>query len=584
MISMFLISCAPKEDEISDLDLQAGLEELNDKELESIITEGEVEESKALAGQASRWDKQARIRGKKVRENKLTNMARKVYTERQNHRLDKKPNILKFPPLKPISIAPTIVEGKPIEILVGKMGYCVESNGVCSGSTTFPISEAEVSVFLGNEEIGQCITNQYGKCTLYGEQGEMYKIVVNKDGYEESMAIKSFPLSTHPDKQKLNVLLELKSVNLVVQVKDKYKYNDPIDFAKVSIFSEDGNIKYVEGFTNEKGTYVTIMQPGPYKIIVNKNGYGDKDIIVDFEPNSVQNYAYSTIEVGLENELWKSILKTEAVATHFGEQSPIYDVYYYEEDPNIRVVCQQPCPIPENILKKKTAGVYFAVKELFKLTQLDVLDKLKPVDIHLTSDIECGDYQEILMMDGYVSRYSVTRSPPLGGSYMCLWSWDDENLVLPLNPDYASQMGQDAEENALRLEGQGLVVHEYTHILLSDFCFYTEAFAKAFSFYISGMWDGNYYLPANFPRIANACDQNLNSGYEINVYNQCTQCGFSYEDISSFVHIMRETYLNGEGEGWYENGLTINQMMEIFEEIVGECNISWIQENIYNGC
>ncbi|MBT4540042.1 hypothetical protein HOC35_00875 [Candidatus Woesearchaeota archaeon] len=475
-----------------------GMEE--DLEEGEEVTVEDTEEIKAgdLVGQASRWNKQVKIREKIVRVNSVTNNAKRVYTEKQDHRIDKKPGILKFPPIKSINIMPIVIEGKPIEILVGKLGYCLKVNGVCSSTTIYPISGADVSVLLaGNEEIKQCVTNQFGKCIVYVEQGEMYKIVVNKEGYEEGMVIKSFPISTHPDKQKLNVLVEI------------------------------------------------------------------------------------------EMTFWKKIPKTQVVITSnnqdtiFKDKSANY-IAYQIPDTNFRVVCQQPCPIPENILRKKTAGAYFAINELLKLTQLDVREELKPVDIHLTSDIECGDYQEKLMTDGYVNNRFGIRPLDLGGSYMCLWDWENENQQMHLNPYYASQMGQDAEENALRLEAQLIIVHEYTHVLLSDFCFYTEAFAKAFSFYVSGYWDGNGYLSSNFPKIINTCDPNLNSGYTTNIYNQCTQCGFSYEDVSSFIHKMREIYLNGKGEGLVGK-LTINQMMGIFEEITGDCNISWIQE-VMSGC
>jgi len=391
VISMFLISCAPKEDQISDLELQAGLEELNDEELESIIAEGEVEESKALAGQASHWRKPVMVRNKKVPMARAVRNAKQIYNLRKSHKITNPKPTLKKPIQKKIFTEPAITEAQII-----------------------------------------------------------------KDA--------------------------------------------------VSIASK-------------------------------------------------------------------------TAATNWEEQSAVYDIYYYEEDPNIRIVCQQPCPISDDILEKKLKGAQTAISNLLGLTEVDVVSSLQPVDIHLTSDIECGNYQEKLAQYGYVSRSSGGRPENIGGSFMCLWEWDDENLVLPLN-----------EENAERLEAQSVLVHEYGHILFYRRSFASpEHFVKSLQFYVSGLWDGNGLEPTNFPLLTDACDPNQDE-FSSEVYNLCTNCGFQMADFSTLLEEIDLLYQNSEGEedvGGLKPKVSVPQMKSIIDQITGydsvsDCNVAWLGDPCSN--
>ncbi|MDP3790281.1 MAG: hypothetical protein Q8R48_07770, partial [Candidatus Omnitrophota bacterium] len=192
-------------------------------------------------------------------------------------------------------------------------------------------------------------------------------------------------------------------------------------------------------------------------------------------------------------------ITTKNPDTNYEERTAQYDAYLIPGE-TFRIICQQPCPIAENILKKKVVGADAAIRALIDLTHVDVLPVAEPVDIHLTSSVECGNYQEKLSRNGYVSRFSGTR--PSGtpsvttGSYMCLWEFDDEQLILPLN-----------EENALRIEAQTVLIHEYSHILFYRRSFASpEGFVQTLQLYVSGAWDGEGRRNSNFPRITDACN------------------------------------------------------------------------------
>jgi hypothetical protein len=89
IISLFLISCA---EEISDQEIETNLEQLSEEELKSLAYEGTIEENKALAGQASRWNKQIKIKGKKVQMSRGATLAKKVYLREQEKFIARMPS------------------------------------------------------------------------------------------------------------------------------------------------------------------------------------------------------------------------------------------------------------------------------------------------------------------------------------------------------------------------------------------------------------------------------------------------------------------------------------------------------------
>ncbi len=265
-------------------------------------------------------------------------------------------------------------------------------------------------------------------------------------------------------------------------------------------------------------------------------------------------------------------ITTKNFDTNFEERTATYDAYFIPGE-TFRIICQQPCPIEENILKQKVVGADAAIRALIDLTQIDVLPILEPVDIHLTSSVECGNYQEKLQRNGYVSRFSGGR--PQGvpsvtpGSYMCLWEYDDEQLILPLN-----------EENALRIEAQGVLVHEYAHILFYRRSFASpEGFVQALQLYVSGAWDGEARGRTNFPRMTDACNPELERRVT-DVYLLCSRCGFQMHDFRTVLQQVSDLYTREAGEA-IEGKVSIPQLKQIIDDITGrdsvsECGVDWL--------
>ncbi|MBI2146332.1 hypothetical protein HYU22_03265 [Candidatus Woesearchaeota archaeon] len=265
-------------------------------------------------------------------------------------------------------------------------------------------------------------------------------------------------------------------------------------------------------------------------------------------------------------------ITTKNPDTNFEERTAQYDAYFIPGE-TFRIICQQPCVIPENILKKKVVGADAAIRALIDLTDVDVLPILEPVDIHLSSSVECGNYQEKLSRNGYVSRFSGSR--PSGvpgvttGSYMCLWEFDDEQLILPLT-----------EENALRIEAQAVLVHEYSHILFYRRSFASpEGFVQTLQMYVSGAWDGEGRSRNNFPRMTDACNPLLQTRVP-DVYALCSRCGFQMQDFRIILQRVHELYSRGEGAA-VEGKVSVPQLKQIIDGITGkdsvaECGVDWL--------
>ncbi len=265
-------------------------------------------------------------------------------------------------------------------------------------------------------------------------------------------------------------------------------------------------------------------------------------------------------------------ITTKNPDTNFEERTAQYDAYFIPGE-SFRIICQQPCPITENLIKKKVVGADAAIRALIALTQIDVLPESKPVDIHLTSSVECGNYQEKVQREGYVSRFSSSR--PSGvprvttGSYMCLWEYDDENLILPLN-----------DENAQRIEAQTVLIHEYSHILFYRRSYASpEGFVHALQIYVSGVWDGEGHAGNNFPRATDACSPLLERRAP-DVYSLCTRCGFRMENIRTILQRVQEIYSRGEGEA-VDGKVSVPQLKRIIDTITGkdsvsECGVDWL--------
>ncbi len=252
---------------------------------------------------------------------------------------------------------------------------------------------------------------------------------------------------------------------------------------------------------------------------------------------------------------------TETVTT-------LNEVYYYSDQPDFRIVCEQPCPIKDDILRAKLIGAREAVKRLIDLVGIDVLPSRKPVNVYLTSSEKCGKYDP----SKYNYRFAGSSYNGLNnhGSYMCLWEYDDPNLILPLT-----------KENALRIHQQMVLVHEYGHILFYGRAYVSpEDFVKAFSFLVSGNWKGNGVTDADFRPVTDTCDVTMNQ-YGKGVYNLCQKCGFQTADIKTVM-----TRLDSEFQKLKavepNRALTKEQFKQIIDDVTGkdavtDCGVDWLK-------
>ncbi|MFP2924451.1 hypothetical protein ACLESO_04390 [Pyxidicoccus sp. 3LG] len=129
---------------------------------------------------------------------------------------------------------------------------------------------------------------------------------------------------------------------------------------------------------------------------------------------------------------------------------------YQRPGDTFRIVCQEPCPIDEQFIFARYAGFLAVKDELLSLTGIDVLPQMIPVDIHLAADSLCGASGAL----AGASFMNWTEGRPGPGSNVCLW--DLEKSREP--PPYVARPL--TVENGLARDNQGLLAHEYSHIVL----------------------------------------------------------------------------------------------------------------------
>ncbi|MEK6846271.1 MAG: hypothetical protein AABY26_05905, partial [Nanoarchaeota archaeon] len=268
----------------------------------------------------------------------------------------------------------------------------------------------------------------------------------------------------------------------------------------------------------------------------------------------VKNITYYGEMVILYNETSKKY--------YSGYNTSTFDTYFMPNK-SFRIVCEQPCPIPEIILRKKVLGANIAIEKMLKLIKLDVTEDSKPVDIHLTTDMVCKD-KDIEPGEGI-------SGSPFNSSFICARVWDNGSGYYPINPSFTNNNLTLAGENAMRIEGQFLIIHEYSHIIFYDRTFTGFGFMGAWAAYVSGVFDNT----GNYHSITTACDPLVKAQYEAeDAYLLCTNCGFDFSNHSALLLAIDEIYSNGKGKprpGFsppYPVG--IEQTKEVCDKVVGK--------------
>ncbi len=210
-----------------------------------------------------------------------------------------------------------------------------------------------------------------------------------------------------------------------------------------------------------------------------------------------------------------------------------YDVYT-RSGSKIRVVCQQPCPIPENVLETRYDTIErLALYNLTKITGGTLVDQITPIDIHYTGDTVCGHTDN--EGDFFLSN---------GKGTICTYLYD-RSLANPLCIPF--DMNYSCTSPAMLLE-----THELGHALFSDTnvsYWIQENFVKALSFEVSGsdqcVGSGNDVLKRD---INSSCDETTNTYAPLN-YELCKLYGIDFASYMQIFTAMDARRDSGQGMG-----------------------------------
>lgn len=120
-----------------------------------------------------------------------------------------------------------------------------------------------------------------------------------------------------------------------------------------------------------------------------------------------------------------------------------YSAYQIPGDP-FRFVCQEPCPLELQYIYAEYAGFRAAHTNLIKLTGVDTLSELQPVDMHL------------------VFEDSICKDAPYGHAYT--YSGTHQAYTCTDGPGYYPTI-EEKIQMAARADGQYFLLHEYMHTI-----------------------------------------------------------------------------------------------------------------------
>jgi hypothetical protein len=233
---------------------------------------------------------------------------------------------------------------------------------------------------------------------------------------------------------------------------------------------------------------------------------------------------------------------------HYGVSSAEYDVYA-RPGSEIRLVCQQPCPIPESIAKKTYAALESSINNLTTTAGVDFVDAYAPLDFHYTSDSLCGRYVE-----GLTGNYN--RPPGLNG-FVCTFNYEKNSSQAMLPMD---------ESSACRRASTLLSVHEAVHALFDGTnvtYWIQEDFAKMLSFHIAGYYEGgDVNSDDSFLFGWSACDERAKDYAPLN-YELCSLYGI---DVGSYNTVFRGM----DDRRRAGRDVTDHVFKEILDDVAGE--------------
>ncbi len=233
-----------------------------------------------------------------------------------------------------------------------------------------------------------------------------------------------------------------------------------------------------------------------------------------------------------------------------------YKTYQLPGDP-FRIVCQEPCRLDERFLLAEYAGFRSAHAELIRLTGVDALAELQPVDMHVElTDSVCAELpggHAYVYSDAH-RAYTCTEGP---GFYPAL----EERI-----------------QKAARPEEQYFPLHEYMHTL-----FFGRLSGEAGDFYEPrAAWMHDFVVPlpsyatggldpAEFCTYRFEIPPGDYNGWLIN--ELCRRNGFTLADLALSLIELDTEYESGAGqiaqEGYLHAALTIAQYRDILNRLLG---------------
>ncbi len=272
---------------------------------------------------------------------------------------------------------------------------------------------------------------------------------------------------------------------------------------------------------------LTPVQPGPQ---------------TDLLPTSVVDEPAATVTPIAIVEVPTSIIQIEGAA---------YLSYQMPGDP-FRFVCVEPCTVDPQLIFGQYAGFRNAHQIMIKVTGVDILPEMMPVDIHSQGDAICGH-----LGDGPLGfTYYFPPKKPLICSY--LFDYAQGFNGQPYTPEFAT-----------RLDQQTLFIHEYLHLIfVGRLPASVEAihdFVTPIAFHISGHVETDLcsYHPQTAPGDF--------GGYLFQ--NLCAQNGFHLEDLAPVMTKLDQLYQSGAGQvqqaGYEHPSPSAAQFRDILNDVLG---------------
>ena len=233
-----------------------------------------------------------------------------------------------------------------------------------------------------------------------------------------------------------------------------------------------------------------------------------------------------------------------------------YKAYQIPGDP-FRIVCQEPCQLSQEYIYAEYAGFRLAHDNLIKLTGIDTLTELQPVDMHLElKDSICGE-----LPVGHASLYSHEHQ-----AYTC----SD-------GPGYYPTIGEKIQK-AAQLDGQYFPLHEFMHTIFfgrisgkagnfQDYkAEYFHDFVVPIPSYAIGLLD-----PAGFCSYRDSNPPGDYGGWLIN--ELCRQNGFQLKDLALSLIELDKLYQSDGGQNYlqgYKHPLpSVAQYRDILNRLLG---------------